>query len=116
MDEEHKWPAVIGTIIIIIVGLNIIFAFNDMFSIGKGTGLITTYSVLDCRDSAEGIVCGDNIYPNADWTGCPEGTVISCTNSCEITRIKMNDDRACPSYCTDFCVSQDLAELINKRK
>ncbi len=116
MDEEHRWPAIVGIIIVVIVGLNIIFVFSDMLNIGRGSGLITSFSILECRNSAEGIICGEDVYPNADWTGCPSGSTIVCTNSCEITRIKMNDDRVCPSYCTDFCVSPDLAELIFKQK
>jgi hypothetical protein len=116
MEEDHKMSAIIGMIIILVVGINLVLIFTDVFHIGQGVDFITGYTTLECINSAEGLKCGSMVYPYAELGGCKEGTTSVCTTACEISGLMAKDDRVCPTYCTDFCLPNDMVDLLNKEK
>ena len=49
---------------------------------------------------------------NVNGAPCPDGQQEVCTNSCLMNKVFLGDDRICPNYCKQFCVSDDLAAKL----
>ena len=114
--EEDKMLMLIGFTIVIVVALNVALVFSDMFTLGGGLQMISGFAVAECQNTVGGIECGDNTFAVKSETGCASDLVSVCTNACELERAQIKDDRICPSYCTDFCLPQTVAEDVLNTK
>ena len=112
MDEDSLMK-IVGLLIVIVVALNILLMFGDLFNIGGGLQKISGFAVADCKNTVGGISCGGNFYnvkPQSE--NCSEDKFAVCTNVCEIEKIRNADGRVCPTQCTEFCVPPTLAEKL----
>ncbi|MEM4248657.1 MAG: hypothetical protein QXH80_05275 [Candidatus Nanoarchaeia archaeon] len=112
MDED-KWSVFIGFVIVLIVGVNIVLFFGDLFGIG-GSNAITGFAALSCQNTVGGVSCSDGSHFSLKpmTAGCASDLKQVCTNACEIERAKSGDDRTCPEYCADFCLPESVAKNL----
>ena len=108
--EDDSKTMLIGFVIVLIVGLNIILFFGDLSSLGGNA--LTGAAAINCVDVSNGIDCGGNTFVLAQNGVCPYNTVKACTNDCELTRLYANDNRACQTACTDVCLPADIANKL----
>ncbi len=104
--------------LVIIVGINIAFFFGSLFkvdlsnNVGAVTGLATS---TNCYNVYGGVKCLGVTYSLKPLReDCPASTVQTCTNFCELDKAMAGDDRVCPTYCNDYCLSPDVAALLEK--
>lgn len=81
-------------------------------TLGGSPSAITGMGTYECEYIIEGIQCAGEIYALKTEEGCPTGTVSVCTNICELDRLKVGDDRVCPSHCTEYCLPPDTAQKL----
>jgi len=108
--EDDSKTMLIGFVIVLIVGINIILFFGDITNLGGNA--LTGAATVNCIDTTSGISCNGNTFVLAHDNICPYNTVKICTNNCELTRLYANDDRACPTACIDVCVPTNIAEKL----
>lgn len=108
--EDDSKTMLIGFVIVLIVGLNMILFFGDITSLGGNT--LTGAATINCEDVANGIDCNGNIFVLAQNGVCPYDTEKVCANNCELARLYANDNRACPTACTDICVTTEIAKKL----
>lgn len=108
--EDDSKTMLIGFIIVLIVGLNMILFFGEMT--GLGGNALTGAAAINCKDVANGVQCGSSTFVLAAGGTCPYSMVAVCTNNCELARAYANDNRVCPTACTDICVTTDLAKKL----
>jgi len=107
----------IGFAIVLVVALNIVLVFGDMFKLGGGLTMISGFAVADCQNTMGGISCDGTTYAiKPEYEACPNDQVPICTNACEISRANAKDDRVCPTYCTEFCLPISIAEQVLNSK
>jgi len=114
MDED-KLLVLIGFGIVLVVALNLVMVFSDMFKLGSAP--LSGFAVAECKNTVGGVSCGGTTYeikPQSE--ACPEGDVPVCTNACELERARVGDDRVCPTYCTEFCLPIKVAEQVLNNK
>jgi len=112
MDEDHML-ILIGFAIVLVVGMNLALVFGDMFKLGGGMGMISGFAVAECKNTVGGVDCGGTTYEVKPQSESCSGDLIPiCTNACELARAEANDERVCPTYCTEFCLPQDIAESV----
>jgi hypothetical protein len=113
LEEEDGLTTLIGFVIVLIVGLNIVFFLSDISGFGgAGTSnVITGAATVSCKDISEGIKCGDVVFTLAK-NGCQYNTVKVCTNKCQLARLYANDNRICPTACKSICVPSDIAQKL----
>lgn len=107
IGDEDSVVMLIGFVIVLIVGLNIVFFFGDITDFG-GSNALTGAATITCKDIADGIKCGTNTFVSAE-NGCPYSTAKVCTNNCELARMYANDNRVCPTACENVCLPLDIA-------
>ncbi|MFH0868708.1 MAG: hypothetical protein V1839_00615, partial [archaeon] len=116
MDDE-RMLILLGFAIIIVVALNLALVFGDMFKLGGGVGMISGFASAECKNTVGGVDCGGVTYAvKPESEGCADDLIPICTNACELARAKANDGRICPTYCTEFCLPQDVAESVLNTK
>ena len=112
---ERKLSLAIGVLIVVFIGLNLALIFTNNFG-RNDADVLTGATPLNnaCFDTVGGIQCNDELFEvKQEEHLCAEGTEVVCTNSCQINQVLANDDRACPSYCKDYCIAADIvAKLI----
>jgi hypothetical protein len=108
--EEDSRTMLIGFVIVLIVGINIILFFGEMTNLGGNA--LTGAATVNCEDIAGGIQCGDTTFVLASGRTCPYSTSVVCTNNCELSRLYANDNRVCPTVCTDVCLPTNIAEKL----
>lgn len=107
----------IGFAIVLVVALNVVMVFGDMFKLGGGLQMISGFAVSECKNTVGGVACDGITYASkVQSEACPEDNVPICTNACELERARMGDDRICPTYCTDFCLPIKVAEQVLNSK
>ena len=111
--DDDRTITLIGFLIVLAVGINIIFFFGDTFGLGSNvfTGFAT--APIGCVDIDSGISCGSKFFASSS-SGCPAGSSAECTNPCELERAINGDNRVCPSACTSVCVTSDVAAALGK--
>ncbi len=112
----EKFGLAVSVLIVAFVGINIIVMFGSLYGFNvKDLAGFTGASTTMCQNDVGGIVCKGVFYPMRPFKElCTEGTTKTCTNPCEIERAMAIDDRVCPTYCTDYCLSTDVANLLKK--
>ena len=108
--EEDSAIMLIGFVIVLVVGLNIVFFFGDITGFG-GSNTLTGAATVTCKDIADGIKCGTTTFVSAE-NGCPYSSAKVCTNNCELARMYANDNRVCPTACENVCVPLDVADKL----
>ncbi|MEM2873997.1 MAG: hypothetical protein QW063_00855 [Candidatus Nanoarchaeia archaeon] len=112
-DDEHILMLV-GFLIVLIVGLNIILVFNSISKISLTGAAIASSSGELCKSTSDGIMCGEKLYPNTPVTGlCPSGYVPICTNACKLESALTNKELSCGSGCTTICIPTSLAKRLS---
>lgn len=107
----------VGFAIVVVVGLNLTLVFGDMFKLGGGMGMISGFATAECKNTVGGIDCGGTTYMvKPESESCENDLVPICTNSCELARAQAKDNRICPTYCTELCLPQDIAEGVLNTK
>ena len=108
MWDDDNQIMLIGFVIVLIVGLNIVFAFN-----GISGGIVgATTAINACTDVPDGIQCGKVLYVKTPVTGlCPKGTAPVCTNACELKSALDDKKTDCAANCRTICVP---AALVGK--
>lgn len=109
--EDDSAIMLIGFVIVLIVGLNIVFFFGDIFGLGGSSNALTGAATVSCKDVANGITCGTNTFVSAE-NGCPYSTTKVCTNNCELARVYANDNRICPTACQSVCLPMNIADKL----
>jgi len=112
MDNE-KALLLLGFLIVLIVGLNILFAFGGFFGNNNILTGLAASGDLRCNDVGDSIRCGSTVYKSAEM-GCASGETSVCANTCEFERAFQKDGRVCPSYCKNVCVPEDVKSEIGK--
>ena len=117
MDED-RMLVIIGFAIVLVVALNILIVFGDMFKLGGGLQMISGFATAECKNAVGGISCDGTLYPvKPQSEGCTGDNIPICTNACELERAQNSDDRVCPSYCTEFCLPINLAaQILNSKQ
>lgn len=112
--DTTKIAIAAGILIVVFVGLNIVLAFGEMYGLNvRGPGLITGTAGTECRDTVGGVMCDGQLYELKQQTAnCPAGTIQTCTNSCQLSAALSEDTRICPTYCSNYCLSPDIANLL----
>ncbi len=109
--EDDSAIMLIGFVIVLVVGLNMVFFFGDLTGFGGSSNALTGAATVSCKDVADGIKCGTTTFASAE-NGCPYSTTKVCANNCQLSRLYANDNRICPTACTDVCVPMDIAEKL----
>ncbi len=107
--EDDGKVMLIGFVIVLIVGINVVLFFGNLT--GFGGGAITGAATVNCLDVIDGIQCGATTYASAE-AGCPDSYTNTCTNNCEMARLYANDNRVCPAACENICVPTALANKL----
>jgi hypothetical protein len=108
--EEDSATMLIGFVIVLVVGLNVILFFGDISDLGGSP--LTGAAVAGCKDASNGIECGDQLFIATKDGVCPSETIKVCTNNCELTRYYANDARICPTACIDVCAPSKIAKRL----
>jgi hypothetical protein len=108
--EEDSRVMLIGFVIVLIVGINIILFFGEMTHLGGNA--LTGAATVNCIDITGGIQCGDTTFISASGGTCPYDTTEICTNNCVLSRLYADDNRVCPTVCTDVCLPANIAEKL----
>ncbi len=110
----EKFATMISALIIAIVGINILLVFGSFYGYNiKDFAGITGGATNICKNVVGGVECRGVFYEMRPFKeSCPAGTTKACTNGCEIERAMALDDRVCPTHCTDYCLSADVANLL----
>lgn len=114
--DSQKFATAISVLILAFVGLNILLVFGSFFgfNISDLVG-ITGAATTKCENTVGGIECQGIFYQLKPFKeSCPENTVKVCTNLCEIERAMVKDGRVCPTHCVDYCLTEDVANLLSK--
>jgi len=111
--DENGWVMFIGFLLVLIVGVNIILFFGDLFGLGHG-GSITGFAAASCKNTVGGVSCSDGSHFDLKPIGesCPSDLKQVCTNACKIEGAKAGDNRVCPEYCADFCLPDSIVKKL----
>jgi len=113
--DENGWTMFIGFLIVLVVGVNIVLVFGDLFHIG-GSNPITGFTTAStsCKNIVGGISCSDGSqFELKPVSGdCAPDLTQVCTNACQIEKAKVGDNRVCPDYCADFCLPAAIAKKL----
>jgi hypothetical protein len=109
LEDDNK-VMLIGFIIVLIVGINIIIFFGNIGSLG-GNIMTGAATFSGCTNVADGIQCGTTTYASAE-AGCPNSYTETCTNDCELSRLYTKDNRVCPTACENICIPTELVKKL----
>ena len=109
--EDDSAIMLIGFVIVLVVGLNIVFFFGDISGFGGSSNVLTGAATVSCKDVAGGIKCGTTTFVSAE-NGCSYSSTKVCANNCQLSRLYANDNRICPTACTYVCVPMDIADKL----
>lgn len=107
-EDENK-VMLIGFVIVLIVGINIILFFGNVSGFGGNT--LAGATTFNCEDVANGIKCGNDVFA-ATSGSCPAGDVKICANSCTLAKIYTDNGRTCPTACEYICAPKEILEKI----
>ncbi|MBI2040990.1 MAG: hypothetical protein HYT16_02720 [DPANN group archaeon] len=116
MGDPRYVSVWLAAFLVLVLGLNLVFFTNSLDPTVKA-GLLTvtgfTTAGGPCRNVAGGVECLGVKYDLEIVHGtCPAGTERKCTNYCELEKAMLRDNRVCPTYCNDYCLTPDFAALI----
>jgi len=112
--DENKWVVFIGFLLVLIVGVNIVLFFGDLFHVGGGNTITGFATALSCQNTVGGVSCSDgshfSLKPMTE--NCASDLKQVCTNSCKIEKAKIGNNEVCPEYCADFCLPESVAKKL----
>ncbi|MEK6808014.1 MAG: hypothetical protein AABX75_03215 [Nanoarchaeota archaeon] len=114
----EKFGMIVSALVIAFVGINILLVFGSFMGIQvKDFTGVTGSSTTICKNDVGGINCRGVFYPMKPYKedACPQGSAKTCTNACQIESAMAQDGRICPTYCIDYCLSDDVANLLKTK-
>ncbi|MBI4095566.1 MAG: hypothetical protein HY438_01760 [DPANN group archaeon] len=118
MENPRSISIWLAAFLVLVLGLNLIFFTNGLNPTMKASLLaVTGFTTASgpCQNVVGGVECLGVRYDLEIVHGaCPSGTKRVCTNYCEIEKAMIRDNRVCPTYCNDYCLTPDLTALVGK--
>lgn len=110
----EKFGMIISVLVVAFVGINILLMFGSFYGYNlKDFAGITGGATTICKNAVGGIECRGVFYEMKPFKeDCQAGTERVCTNGCQIEAAMAGDGRVCPTHCTDYCLSADVANLL----